>query len=177
MKGKKFGKVFLSFFILLTIGTLPITLRKPPIKDWILVYLYNAVTNVIIDKILTTLNVVKYPVRLFSKFFDISIVFDLFVYPFITILYNQLTYKDKPFAIVYKIFLFAFPMLIFELWLEKKTSLIKWKKGWNWYHTFFSIILKSLFTRMIIGTIRKVEKHQEKYGKQEAGTRETLEPI
>lgn len=164
MKGKKFGQYFLSLVIILIVGSLPIVLRKPPIiKDWVLVYLFNAVTNGIIDNIIASLKIVKYPVRLFPKFFETSITFDFFAYPFITILYNQLTYKDKPFAIIYKVFLLAMPMLFIELWAERKTSLIKWKKGWNWYHTFFSIIMKSLATRTFIGAVRKVEKRQQKY--------------
>ncbi len=28
-------------------------------------------------------------------------------------------------------------MLLIELWADKKTSLIRWNKGWYWYHTFF----------------------------------------
>lgn len=163
MKGKKFGQYFLSLVIILIVGSLPIVLRKPPIKDWVLVYLFNAVTNGIIDKIIASLNIVKYPVRLFPNFFETSITFDFFAYPFITILYNQLTYRDKPFAIIYKVFLLAIPILVIELWAEKNTSLIKWKKGWSWYHTFFSIIIKSLVTRIFIGAVRKVEKRQRKY--------------
>ncbi|MBB5174415.1 CBO0543 family protein [Texcoconibacillus texcoconensis] len=161
MKSKLLGQRFLRFILVAVIVFMPIILKKRPIKDWIIVYLFNAVTNGFIDNILTSLNIVKYPVRLLPKLFDISLVFDFFVYPFITIIFNQFTDKDKPFAIAYKLFLFAIPMLMIELWAEKKTSFIKWKKDWSWYHTFFGIILKSLLTRLVIGAIRKVDVYQK----------------
>lgn len=40
MKGNKFDKLFLRvLFILNLVFLIPIILRKPPIKDWIVVYL------------------------------------------------------------------------------------------------------------------------------------------
>ncbi len=78
---KIFGQYFLSLVIIVIVGSLPIVLRKPPIKDWVLVYLFNAVTNGIIDNIITSFNIVKYPVRLFPKLFKASITFDFFTYP------------------------------------------------------------------------------------------------
>ncbi|WP_235848911.1 MULTISPECIES: CBO0543 family protein [Bacillaceae] len=162
MKGKHFGVSFLILSIMIVIGGLPIILRRGQIRDWALVYLFNAATNVFIDKIVTKYKVVKYPVRLLPKIFKTNIAFDYFVYPFITILYNQLTYKDNLLMIIYKVFLVAFPMLLIELWAEKKTSLIKWGKGWNWYHTYFSIIIKSLITRWVIREIREMAKREDK---------------
>jgi hypothetical protein len=52
-------------------------------------------------------------------------------------------------------------MFFIELWAEKRTKLIEWKTGWMWYHTFFSVTLKSYLNRMLIGRIRKIEKKQE----------------
>jgi len=70
MKSKKFDKNFLRVnFIITLIVLIPIIFRKPPIKDWLLVYLYNAATNGIADKFLTTFKIVKYPVRFFPKYF------------------------------------------------------------------------------------------------------------
>ncbi|MFP3847225.1 CBO0543 family protein, partial [Priestia filamentosa] len=91
---------------------IPIILRKPPIKDWIVVYLFNAVTNGIIDKLLTSYNIVKYPVRFVPKIFNIHILFDFLLYPTFTILYNQVTMKDKPFAIFYKLLFLITPAFL-----------------------------------------------------------------
>jgi len=136
---------------------LPVLFRKPPIKDWIFVYLYNAVTNGLIDMLLTSYKVIRYPVRFLPNLFNIHILFDFLIYPTFTVCYNQLTKKDKPFVVLYKLILFTIPFLFIEIWAERKTKLIKWKKGWKWYHTYFSIILKSLLTRSIIEALRKMK--------------------
>ena len=162
MKGNTFNKLFLRvLFILNLVFLIPIILRKPPIKDWIVVYLFNAVTNGIIDKLLTSYNIVKYPVRFVPKIFNIHILFDFLLYPTFTILYNQVTMKDKPFAIFYKLLFLITPAFLVEVWAVSKTHLIKWKKGWNWYHTFISIMFKSLVTRSFIGIIRKISEKQK----------------
>jgi len=162
MKGNKFDKLFLHvLFILNLVFLIPIILRKPPIKDWIVVYLFNAVTNGIIDKLLTSYSIVKYPVRFVPKIFNTHILFDFLLYPTFTVLYNQATMKDKPFAIFYKLLFLTTPAFLIEFWAMRKTHLIKWNKGWKWYHTFSSIIFKSLTTRLFIGIIRKVSEKQK----------------
>ncbi|OIJ12033.1 hypothetical protein BKP35_11120 [Anaerobacillus arseniciselenatis] len=160
MKGNKYDKLFLRTATVLTLLSLMILLfRKPPIKDWVIVYLFNAVTNGIIDNFMTSYKIVKYPVRFFPKVFKTHILFDFLVYPTLTILYNQVTEKDNYVAIFYKLLYFTVPMFFIECWAVKKTNLIKWEKGWEWYHTFVSVTIKSLVTRFIIGIIRKVDKN------------------
>ncbi|WP_256243729.1 CBO0543 family protein [Bacillus sp. V3B] len=87
MKERKFSKLFLRLTLVVALGALPITLRKPPIKDWIIVYLFNAVTNGIIDNIFTSLKIIKYPVHLLPKLFEKSVNFDFFC---VFIYYNPL---------------------------------------------------------------------------------------
>lgn len=144
-------------FILNLIVIIPLIVRKPPVKDWVIVYLFNAVTNGLIDNILTKLKIVKYPVRLFSKYFDTHILFDFFLYPTFTIWYNQMTHKDNIFSIIYKLFIIMIPLFFIELWAERRTSLIEWSRKWKWFHSFFSLILKSLMTRLVIGVVREVD--------------------
>ncbi|WP_449620777.1 CBO0543 family protein [Robertmurraya sp. Marseille-Q9965] len=148
----------LGFHIVLLI---PILLRKPPIKDWMLVYFYNAVTNVFIDNILVSLKIVRYPNRILPKLFHTHVLFDILIYPTISVFYNQITLKDKPMAIFFKIFFFTVPMLLIELWAEKYSNLIKWSSKWKWYHTFLSLTFKSLVTRGFIAGVRKIEERQK----------------
>ena len=158
MKRNKTQKKFLRITLIINLVILiPLLIRKPPVKDWIIVYLFNAVTNGLIDNVLSRHKIVKYPVRLFSKSFDIHILFDFFVYPTLTVFYNQMTQKDKIFPIIYKLIFIIIPSFFIELWAVKKTDLIEWGKKWKWYHTFFGLILKSLFTRMVIGVVRKLD--------------------
>lgn len=163
MKKVKTEKVFLILLFPLSLGIFFLSLRKPPIKDWLLVYFFNAATNAILDKLLVSYNKVKYPIRLLPKIFETHILFDYILYPTATILYNQMTYKDNPVKIFLKLFYFSIPLLLIEYWAERKTNLIKWKKGWNWHHSFLSITAKSFLTRSLISLVRKTSKKQEKY--------------
>lgn len=162
MKMYKFEKSFLRVvFIINLIAVIPIIMRKPPIKDWVLVYLFNAVTNCFIDNYLTERGTVKYPIRFLPKRFKTHILFDFLIYPTLTVLYNQITMKDKLFSVIIKTFYFTIPMFFIEFWAVRKTDLIKWNKGWKWYHTFISITIKSLMTRLIIGVIRVIDNRQK----------------
>lgn len=159
---KKREKKLLRYMLFLNLGIMiPIILRKPPIKDWVIVYLFNAITNGIIDNALTKFKIIKYPSRLFPKVFDTHILFDFFLYPTFTIIYNQMTSKDNLFAIIYKLFVITIPVFLIEFLAENKSNLVEWTKKWKWYHTFFSIILKSLTTRLFIAIVRKVDKKRE----------------
>ncbi|WP_305954791.1 hypothetical protein [Priestia megaterium] len=51
------------------------------------------------------------------------------MYPTFTVFYNQMTAKDKPFAIFYKLLSLIIPLFLIECWAEKKTGLTRWKKG------------------------------------------------
>lgn len=157
MEKNKMEKRFLKGLLILNLLILlPILYRKPPIRDWIIVFVYNGITNGIVDMILTSRKVIRYPVRFLPKKFRIHILFDFLIYPTFTVFYNQLTKRDKPFAVFYKLILFTIPFYFIELWAERKTKLIEWKKGWRWYYSFLSIILKSLLTRLVIETLRKL---------------------
>jgi hypothetical protein len=85
-------------------------------------------------------------------------LFDYFLYPTFTILFNQWTMKDKIFPIIFKLFLMTTPAFFVELLAERKTDLVDWSRKWKWYHSYFSIISKSLATRLIIGIVRWIEE-------------------
>ncbi|TKC19017.1 CBO0543 family protein [Robertmurraya kyonggiensis] len=161
-KSKKEQKILLFLLGFHIILLIPILLRKPPIKDWLLVYFYNAATNVFIDNILARLKIVRYPDRILPKLFQTHILFDLLIYPTISVFYNQITMKDKPIAIFFKVFLFTVPMLMIELFAEKHSNLIKWSSKWKWYHTFLSLTFKTLVTRGAIACVRKIEERQKR---------------
>lgn len=157
MRKNTLQKRILTIVLLInTIILIPLILRKPPIKDWIIVYLFNAVTNIIIDTFLSTYKIVKYPVRLFPKIFKTHLLFDFFIYPTFTVFYNQITYKDKALKAFFKLIIITIPPFLIEVLAVKKTEFIVWSEKWKWYHTFFSIILKSSFTRLFIGIIRRL---------------------
>ncbi|MBE6185124.1 CBO0543 family protein [Heyndrickxia ginsengihumi] len=159
MGGKKNEKRFLYGLLLLSVVMIYFVMKRPPKKDWLFAYIYNAITNIILDK-WVTMNFISYPTRLLPKLFNIHILYDAFLYPIVTVIYNQLTSKDKPVAIIYKLLFFSVPLTIFELWAERKTGLIKWRKRWRWYHTFLSVSLKSLITRGLVSIFRKFKRER-----------------
>ncbi len=163
MKRNSYQKKLLKAALVLnSVLIIPLILRKPPIKDWIIVYLFNAVTNVMLDKILTKYKIVTYPIRLLPKVYETHILFDFFLYPSFTVIYNQMTYKDNLLCSFFKLILITIPPFLIEVMAVKKTEFIIWRKKWNWYHTYLSIILKSSITRMIISVIRKLDKPKRK---------------
>jgi hypothetical protein len=154
MGGKKNELKFLNGLLLLSIVILPVIMKRPPKKDWLFVYAFNAITNIILDKWVTK-NFISYPTRLLPKIFNIHILYSAFLYPIASVIYNQWSSRDKLIAIIYKILFFSVPLTIFEFWAERKTGLIKWSNGWQWYHTFLSVSFKSLITRSLLPIFRR----------------------
>lgn len=154
-------RVILRILSALGVGTLLLLLKKPPFKDWVIVYLLTGFFSGIVDRILIAKNLLQYPVRFLPNFFNIHIIFDYVLCPTISVMYNQLTYKSKPMGIFLKIFLFNVPQVLIENWAEGKTNLIKWSKKWRWYHTFSTMTIKYLMIRLLMGLIRIVTEVQD----------------
>jgi hypothetical protein len=157
VKGRTFDKKFLRIlFVFHLMILIPVLLRKPSKKDWVIIYIYNAVTNGLLDRLLTKNKIITYPVRLFPKSLNINVLFDFLVYPLIAVLHNQITVKDKPFTIFYKLLYFTVPIYLFEAWAVRKTKLINWHKGWKGYHSFIGLTVKSLLTRTVFAIFKKI---------------------
>jgi hypothetical protein len=156
---KKIEVRFLYVLLILSIGILPVLFKRPSKKEWLLVFSFNGITNIILDKWVTK-NFISYPTRLLPSIFNIHILYDALLYPMVSVIYNQWTSKDKPIVIVCKLLFFSVPLTIFEFLTERKTGLIKWSNGWQWYHTLLSVSLKSLFTRSVVAIYRGFTKEE-----------------
>lgn len=66
-------------------------------------------------------------------------LFDYILFPITCVFYNQLTKDFRIIQCLLKVLYFSIPMTIAELWLEKNTRIIKYKNGWNWTTTFYSL--------------------------------------
>jgi uncharacterized membrane protein YjjB (DUF3815 family) len=141
---------FCSFFNLI---------RKPPLKDWLLIFFMKSYLATILDTLLVKKGYLKYPVKLGNNF-NISVLFSYLLFPVSCIYYNQLTKNSSIWGIIFKCFLFSIPFSIVEFWIEKKTNLIKYKKSWTSIHSFVSISFTFLLLRFLIGIIRKYERKQ-----------------
>jgi hypothetical protein len=158
---RKRKRVSVAFLLVTTVTglcLLPFAIIKRPLKDWIIVYLVSLIGNSLTDRYLVSSGFLKYDIRPFPGRFQIHLPFDYIHYPLMLLYYNQWTLNSKPIGIILKLFPFVIPQVIIETIAAKKTDLITWRKGWNWYHSFFSLIIKLLICRGIIYSIRKMNK-------------------
>jgi hypothetical protein len=150
--------IFLMVFGLISLVNL---IRKPPVKDWIIIFLLKGFLSSILDNLIVKKGYIKYPVKLL-KLFDTSFIFDYLLFPITCVYYNQLTYQKELKTIIQRVFYFSIPMTLVEQWLENKTNLVKYKKGWNWFYTFTSLNGTFLLVRTTIGLIRLKSDKEDK---------------
>ena len=159
MKKGKREKIILRIFSVISIVAFLNILRKPPIKDWLIIFLLKSYIASILDNLLVKKGYLKYPVKTL-KTFDISVLFSYLLFPVTCIYFNQATKNSNILDIFIKCFLFSFPSTIAEHWIERKTNLIKYKKSWTSLHSFFSISATFLFVRFTMILIRVVASKQ-----------------
>lgn len=149
----------LRFFFAISFGFFIILIRKPPIKDWLIIFLLKSYIASILDTILVKLGYLKYPVK-FIKILDISVLFSYLIFPVTCIYFNQMTRNSSVIGTLVKSVLFSAPSAIAEYWIEKKTKLIKYKKSWTSFHSFASISVTFLIVRLLMVLINKVSLKQ-----------------
>ncbi|RSK25897.1 hypothetical protein EJF36_02755 [Bacillus sp. HMF5848] len=158
-KKEKASITFLFTTTLISLFLLPFAIAKRPIKDWLIVYLVSSVGNSFIDKILVSRGYLKYKIRPLPSIFKIHLPFDHIYYPLMLLYYNQWTLNSKPIGYILKLFPFVIPQVFIETFAERNTRLISWRRGWTWYHSLISLIIKLLACRGIIGGIRVLNKN------------------
>ncbi|WP_228485678.1 CBO0543 family protein [Thermaerobacillus caldiproteolyticus] len=131
--------------------------RKPIIKDTILVFLLKAYLSTYIGIFVATEKMIEYPVRFLSKYFETSIIFESFLYPIMCVYFFQTTYHSKFLGIVLQCALYTAALTIIEVLCEKYTDLIKYHT-WTWMHSFITIFLLSLFVRMLMQWMNKIDE-------------------
>lgn len=150
----KFEKKTLKFLFVFGLISFINLIRKPPVKDWMLIFLFKGYLSSIIDKLLVRKGHIIYPVKLVN-WLDISFIFDYLLYPITCVYFNQITKTSSLSGILIKTLCFSVPMTIVEHFLEKRTKLIKFKKGWNSLISFYSLTITFLISRTFIAIIRK----------------------
>ncbi|MFC0476217.1 CBO0543 family protein [Robertmurraya beringensis] len=158
MRNKLEMNILKALFII-SLGLFINLLRKPPIKDWLLVFFLKSYFATFIDNLLVRKGFLKYPVNLISGF-DISVLFSYLLFPISCVYFNQITKTSSVFDIVKKCLYFSVPSAIAEHFLERKTKLINYKKSWNSYYSFLSIAFSFLIVRALMGMIRSLSKTQ-----------------
>ena len=153
--GRKFEKNLIKLLYFFGIGSFIFSIKKPLAKDWLLVFFIKSYYASLVDQLVVKKSYVQYPTRIPSKV-RTSLLFDYILFPITCVFYNQLT-KDSPIIqCLLKVLYFSVPMTITELWLEKNTHLVKYKKGWNWKTTFNSLSFSFLLVRFSMSVIRRL---------------------
>lgn len=165
MKKRKYEKNILRILCVLGIGSFFNLLRKPPLKDWLIIFLLKSYIASILDNLLVKKGYLVYPIKLI-KTFDVSVLFSYLLFPVTCIYFNQVTKNSSIIGILIKCLFFSLPSALAEYWIERKTNLIRYKKTWTSFHSFLSIAGTFLFVRFMMILIRKAAiKQSEKNDK------------
>ncbi|WP_416150713.1 CBO0543 family protein [Salipaludibacillus sp. HK11] len=132
--------------------------RKKPFKEWIMIFLLTAFVTAITDKAIVGKGYLKYPTRLFSRHFRISVLFDFILCPLLSVVFNQISYQNKWSIALKKMLYITVPHTILEIFFERKTNFIKFSNRWTWLHSFFSINIKFIIIRVVVRGLEKIMK-------------------
>ena len=154
MKKRKYEKFTLRILCMIGIGSFFNLLRRPPLKDWLIIFLLKSYIASILDNLLVKKGYLTYPVKLL-KTFDVSVLFSYLLFPVSCIYFNQVTKKSGMVGILVKCLYFTLPSTLAEHWIEKNTDLIRYKKTWTSFHSFLSIAGTFLFVRLLMVLVRK----------------------
>ncbi len=159
MKRRKYEKNFLRILFILGIASFFNLLRKPPLKDWLIIFLVKSYLASILDNLLVKKGYLTYPVNLL-KTFDVSVLFSYLIFPVTCIYFNQVTKNSGFVGILIKCLFFSVPSAFIEHWIERKTNLIQYKKNWTSTYSFLSIAGTFLLVRFLMVLVRKASIKQ-----------------
>jgi len=159
MKKRKYEKITLRILCVIGIASFLNLLRKPPLKDWLIIFLLKSYIASILDNLLVKKGYLTYPVKLL-KTFDVSVLFSYLLFPVSCIYFNQITKSSNVLGILAKSLLFSVPSTLAEHWIERNTNLIRYKKSWTSIHSFISIASTFLLVRLTMILIRTAASKQ-----------------
>lgn len=122
-------------------------------RDWVVVFLYKCLIDALWGAAVVNLKLLEYPYRQLPLYYEISLLFDFWVFPILCVLYNQITRKMGFRLILVYAILFSAGMTAIEYPLELYTELIKYHK-WSWYITFITLTVTFLSSRAFIAFYR-----------------------
>ncbi|ARK29785.1 CBO0543 family protein [Halalkalibacter krulwichiae] len=124
-------------------------------------FLFQQVITWFFGLLVVELGLIKYPYRIFFKKANkSSFVFEFFICPAITVLFN-LYYPDRRSRFKKAIYIFAYSgsITFIEIFIEKYTDLIKYKK-WAWYWSFITLSMTYYLSRLYYRWFTKVSAEQ-----------------
>lgn len=122
-------------------------------NEWIVVFIFKGLLDLIWGSPVVEWKLIQYPIRLLPEYYDTSILFELWVFPVLCVLYNQVTRERGLWPIIYYALLFSMGITAVEYPLELYTDLIKYIE-WSWLTTFFTLTITLLISRSFIAFYR-----------------------
>jgi hypothetical protein len=150
-------RIILWALLIIGMVLLFFSLRKPLIKDSVLVFLMKSYFSTFFGVIVVEANLVEYPVRFLGQYFDTSIIFEYFLYPIMCVYFYQTSYRSSFLGIIVQCALYTSALTILEVLCEKYTNLIMYHT-WTWLYSFLTIFLLSFLVRMLMQLINKREQ-------------------
>ncbi len=122
-------------------------------RDWVVVYLFKCTLDLIFGSVVVELKLIEYPDRLLPRYYDTSILFELWVFPTLCILYNQTTRTRGLLPIAGYALLYSAGIVAVEYPLERYTALIDYL-DWSWFTSFCTIAITFLLSRAFVAFFR-----------------------
>lgn len=126
------------------IASTPFIFKRKNLLMDLIIFFSKGVLSTCIDSYCIKTKKLKYPVRPFPKVFDTNILYDLLMFPLLSIVWVRWTYNANLKTTLLRSLWFSVPMSIAQMIMEKTTKLFSWK-SWSVWHTFVSINF-TLFT-------------------------------
>ncbi|AEG58526.1 CBO0543 family protein [Desulforamulus ruminis] len=122
-------------------------------RDVVVVFLFKAVFDLTVGSMVEKANCIDYPVRLWPQYFDTPVLFEVWTFPVLCVLYNQIT-RERGFGpILYYAVLFSAGIAAIEYPIMIYTELIKYNH-WTWFLNFWALFATFLASRAFMAFFR-----------------------
>ncbi|MBT2757904.1 hypothetical protein J7E71_18660 [Mesobacillus foraminis] len=153
-------KKLLRLLTTLCLAAVPFLFKGSKMKENLIIFFSKGVIATLIDAYVVGTKRISYPVRPFAKIFSTNIVYDLLLFPLLSVVWVMVSSKNKLGKIILKSLIFSVPMALGQWYFEKYTRLFKWKK-WSALHTFGSVNFTLFTIRGLVELIRRLDKNSD----------------
>jgi len=122
-------------------------------RDWVVVFLFQCFFDFLCGSPVVNLKLLEYPVRLLPQWYNTSILFEIWIFPILCILFNQIARRRRLGAIIGYALLFSAGITAVEYQLERVTNLIRYIH-WSWFISFYTMTITFLLSRVFIAFFR-----------------------
>ncbi|WHY03241.1 CBO0543 family protein [Neobacillus sp. DY30] len=151
-------RIILWSLLIIGITLLFSSLRKPPIKNWIIIFSLSSYFSTFVGVLVVEEKMLEYPVRFLSNYFSSSLLYEYLLFPVVCIYFYQTTYGSRYLNMVLQCILYTTVLTIIEVFFERYTELIKYHT-WTWIYTFISTFILMMFIRFLMQLINSKERY------------------